>query len=613
MTATEWLYDLAVRHEKVLAPSRDLPATGARESQLSLPSPLMSGLGGGLDELGIHESVIAEIPCPVVEFVGLAAPELLLLAHFFKKNVNDGESATGIELIRLLKITEGHTLVYLAALNRLADLGWLYLKVGRSVMLITQPPYCWLHATCEFGAAFHDLVGAEAGPGAPFENNDQYLTEMFNYIQQVGARRRHALKLASSDEDPSKTVPDQTLRHIEERAHQSRAELPAFALRKRFALSLHQHLCLLGMYGRREGELDVDFSDPAEVLRTFTASLDARETLREHIYGKRSPILQRRLIEGREGPFGQRFSLSVKAVMALVAHKVTAKDKKEIITEIGDRTIFEVELPRIREDAVFLPEQVRQTVEAIVYGESPAGRRERREWLKALPGAWGAPTGTTVLLYGPSGTGKTLTAQCVASRLKRPLLKVDAAKVLGMWVGQSEQSVSQIFDEYRTVLDELRMAPVLLFNEADQLLGTRGKADGAVDKMYNNMQNLFLEGLERFTGILIATTNRRDLLDSAFSRRFTYKLELPPPDTALRRKIWITHLPMKRLATGFDIQELAEVELTGGEIRIVVEKAVRLAAWRGDRTLSREVLLELAQEELAGQLDRDQVRKAIGV
>ena len=133
----------------MLAPYRDLPATGGRESQLSLPSPQTSGLGGGLDELGIHETVIAENPCPVVEFVGLAAPELLLLAHFFKKNVNDGESATGIELIRLLKITEGHTLVYLAALNRLADLGWLYLKVGRSVMLITQPPYCWLHATCE--------------------------------------------------------------------------------------------------------------------------------------------------------------------------------------------------------------------------------------------------------------------------------------------------------------------------------------------------------------------------------------------------------------------------------------------------------------------------------
>ena len=69
---------------------------------------------------------------------------------------------------------------------------------------------------------------------------------------------------------------------------------------------------------------------------------------------------------------------------------------------------------------------------------------------------------------------------------------------------------------------------------------------------------------------------------------------------------------MKRLATGFDLQELAEVELTGGEIRIVVEKAVRLAAWRGERALSRGVLLELAQEELAGQHDRDQWRKAIG-
>jgi SpoVK/Ycf46/Vps4 family AAA+-type ATPase len=180
--------------------------------------------------------------------------------------------------------------------------------------------------------------------------------------------------------------------------------------------------------------------------------------------------------------------------------------------------------------------------------------------------------------------------------------------VLGMWVGQSEQSVSQIFDEYQTVLNELRMAPVLLFNEADQLLGTRGKADGAVEKMYNNLQNLFLEGLERFAGILIATTNRRDLLDSAFTRRFTYKLELPPPDTALRGKIWASHLPLERLATGCDLRELAELELTGGKIRIVEEKAVRLAAWRGERFLKQEMLLELAREEEAGKLDRKRGR-----
>ena len=608
MTATEWLYEVSIRHEKVMAECRDYHDAGSDKVQLFPHVPGVSGLERCRSELDIHETVLTAIPCPVEEFSGLSAPELLLLAHFFKKSVNDGESITGIELIRLLKLGGDHTLAYLTALNRLAELEWLYLKVERGAMVITQPPYCWLHAWCEFGSAFHDLIGIETGPGAPFQNNDQYLAEIFGYLQQVAGRRRHPLKLAASDDDPDKTVPDAVLRRIEDQARRSSADLPAFSIRKRFDLTLYQHLCLLGMYGRREGEFETDFSDPVDVLRAFTSSLNARETLREHLYGKRSPLLVRRLIEGRESPFGQRFTLSVKAAMAILAHKVTVKDKREMLKEIGDQTIFDVELPRIREDAVYLPEQVRQTVEAIVYGESPAGRRERRSWLKALPQTWGTPTGTTVLLYGPPGTGKTLTAQCVASRLKRHLLKVDAAKVLGMWVGQSEQSVSQIFDEYQTVLNELRMAPVLLFNEADQLLGSRGKADGAVEKMYNNMQNLFLEGLERFAGILIATTNRRDLLDSAFSRRFTYKLELPPPDTALRGKIWTSHLPLERLATGCDLRELAELELTGGEIRIVVEKAVRLAAWRGERFLSREILLELAREEEAGKLDRKRGR-----
>jgi SpoVK/Ycf46/Vps4 family AAA+-type ATPase len=130
--------------------------------------------------------------------------------------------------------------------------------------------------------------------------------------------------------------------------------------------------------------------------------------------------------------------------------------------------------------------------------------------------------------------------------------------------------------------------------------------------MYNNMQNLFLEGLERFEGLLIATTNRRDLLDQAFSRRFTYKWELPAPDATLRRAIWTQHLPAGRVAADVDLDQLAALGLTGGEIRLVVEQAVRRATSRGQDSLGHELLATLARQELRGRFDRAQGGKTIG-
>ena len=127
-----------------------------------------------------------------------------------------------------------------------------------------------------------------------------------------------------------------------------------------------------------------------------------------------------------------------------------------------------------------------------------------------------------------------------------------------------------------------------------------------------NMQNLFLEGLERFEGILVATTNRRDLLDQAFSRRFTYKWELPAPDAKLRREIWMQHLPTGRLSSDVNPDRLAALGLTGGEIRLVVEQAVRRATSRGAISLDHDLLETLARQELQGRFDRKQGGKIIG-
>ena len=125
-----------------------------------------------------------------------------------------------------------------------------------------------------------------------------------------------------------------------------------------------------------------------------------------------------------------------------------------------------------------------------------------------------------ILLYGSAGTGKTMTAISLAKSLKKRVLSFDCSKILSKYVGESEQNVRKIFDTYKELCQKTKSEPVLLLNEADQFLSSRsGGAGGGSEKMHNQMQNIFLEQIERFDGILIATTNFLESLDVLLCKR----------------------------------------------------------------------------------------------
>lgn len=197
--------------------------------------------------------------------------------------------------------------------------------------------------------------------------------------------------------------------------------------------------------------------------------------------------------------------------------------------------------------------------------------------------------GLSILLYGPPGTGKTYCAQTIAHYLKKSLLTTDISKLLSCWVGESEQNVRKLFTTYEKIHKRVDNPPVLLLNEADQFLTKRGEANRSVDRMYNQMQNLFLEAFENFKGVLVCTTNLRDNLDKAFSRRFHLKLEFPLPKFDERKKLWKLHLPETIPGVNdIDIAILAKrYELSGGQISVVVKNAATEAAGRSikDRSL----------------------------
>ena len=183
----------------------------------------------------------------------------------------------------------------------------------------------------------------------------------------------------------------------------------------------------------------------------------------------------------------------------------------------------------------------------------------------------GLRTGFTCLFYGAPGTGKTETVYQLAKKTGRKILEADIARLKNCYVGEFEKNVRRLFQSYRLALSENKLAPILLFNEADAILGKRlSGAEKSVDKMENAVQNILLQEMENFRGIMIATTNLTSNLDAAFERRFLYKVCFHKPDLTARTNIWKSMLAD---LSSDDALHLAEdFDFSGGQIENVVRK-----------------------------------------
>jgi len=184
----------------------------------------------------------------------------------------------------------------------------------------------------------------------------------------------------------------------------------------------------------------------------------------------------------------------------------------------------------------------------------------------------GMRTGFACLFSGHAGTGKTETAYQIAKRTGRDIIKVDMSSLRSKWWGEDEKNVKAIFTNYKLALQESKLEPILLLNEADAIIGKRldvSGNNGAIITAINATQNIILEELENFEGILIATTNLTQNFDSAFERRFLYKIEFQKPDTDVKTKLWehMLTLPIE------DAEKLAKkFDYTGAQIENIYRK-----------------------------------------
>jgi SpoVK/Ycf46/Vps4 family AAA+-type ATPase len=178
--------------------------------------------------------------------------------------------------------------------------------------------------------------------------------------------------------------------------------------------------------------------------------------------------------------------------------------------------------------------------------------------------------GITLLFHGGPGCGKTEFALQLAKQTNRPIMKIQVSDFMSKWVGDSEANLKRIFSDYKRVCENSTIEPILFLNECDQIIGKRIETNNSVDQMNNGLQNLVLEEMEIFGGILIGTTNLTQNMDSAFERRWSIKLNFEAPTADAIVEIW--KFAIKGIRKNEALSLAKNYSLTPGEIMNVARR-----------------------------------------
>jgi transitional endoplasmic reticulum ATPase len=180
------------------------------------------------------------------------------------------------------------------------------------------------------------------------------------------------------------------------------------------------------------------------------------------------------------------------------------------------------------------------------------------------------PTG--ILLYGPPGTGKTLLARATAGESGVNFLRVAGPELLDRYVGESEKAVRELFERAR------QTAPAIVFvDEIDAVAGRRQGGDDVTERVVSQLLSELDGAAENPTLVVLAATNRKDVLDPAILRpgRLEQHVEVPDPHEDARREILAVHTRGKPLGDDVDLDEIAAAtaNYSGADLEALVRQA----------------------------------------
>ena len=340
---------------------------------------------------------------------------------------------------------------------------------------------------------------------------------------------------------------------------------------------------------------DIRLNQMEYVFGEKSAFTRAKGELRraEHRLMKRG-LIEHRSVDGIADT--NSYCLTAHAKRTLLAEMKLSGTEEKIADVLGHATLTA--------KPMYYPEAIERQVTELGSFFAPEQYAQIRERMQQR----GFRHGFSCLFYGGPGTGKTETVYQLARQTGRDIMVVDVPQIKSKWVGDSEKNIKALFDRYRELVRRSEVAPILLFNEADAIIGIRKSgATNAVDKMENTIQNIILQEMESLDGILIATTNLADNLDTAFERRFLYKIRFDKPDASVRSLIWQQMIPE---LTATDATTLAAAyDFSGGQIENIARKHAIHAVLHG----APESLLHTLQGYCATEkLDSKSAVKRIG-
>ena len=328
---------------------------------------------------------------------------------------------------------------------------------------------------------------------------------------------------------------------------------------------------------------DIRLNQMEYVFGEKSAFTRAKGELRraEHRLMKRG-LIEHRSVDGIADT--NSYCLTAHAKRTLLAEMKLSGTEEKIADVLGHATLTA--------KPMYYPEAIERQVTELGSFFAPEQYGQIRERMQQR----GFRQGFSCLFYGGPGTGKTETVYQLARQTGRDIMVVDVPQIKSKWVGDSEKNIKALFDRYRDMVRRARLAPILLFNEADAIISTRKSgASNAVDKMENTIQNIILQEMESLDGILIATTNLEENLDTAFERRFLYKIRFDKPDASVRSKIWMQMIP--ELSANDAATLAASHEFSGGQIENIARKHAVHAVLHGESDHMLEDLLKYCATE----------------
>jgi len=440
----------------------------------------------------------------------------------------------------------------------------------------------------------------------PYIDHLEYLKDQFLKIEFY--RKLAMLRSNFQENSPNINRLKERLKlldnRIGKRLELSKCELAVEDIFKEYELCEKEKIIFLSL-------LKEEYSSEIESLREMNTLIDIisknkyEKIKNRALLEESSKLIEQGLIDFDEvlttfGGMSRSFFISEEIIQKVIRPKKEKDNKKiKLNVLIKEQDIFELIEPKTTLDDVVLHPKTEKILRNFL-------KRTDRKVLSRLKD-WGVierkkGLETRIMFYGYPGTGKTITALSLAKSLKKSILNFDCSKILSQYVGESERNVRKIFDTYYELSEKTKSNPVLLLNEADQFLSSRSSGpNSSVDKMHNQMQNIFLEQIENFKGILIATTNLLENIDTAFSRRFDYKIEFKKPDFKQRLILFSKNLPKHAIyEENFNIDELAKFPLTGGQIKTVIKNTALSVAVMDDPVFTIKEFIFVIKREISG-------------